>query len=249
MVFSVGARRSGTYWLQQIVCAHPAVAEVPSESYLLSHGVKPFLDRLQYDDPSSTEMGTVFAKRERVLPAVRGLCDAVFGEFARAGETHVAERTPWHVFHLPLIADVYPDARFLHIVRDGRDVARSIVAQPWPPHTVEEAADEWRRSVEAGRSAGPPLGARLLEVRYEELLADPRRVVRRVFDHLGLDGHLDAGLAAAREPVNLGPQDWRVGVGKWRGAWRRREVRAFERAAGDLLRELGYDQGAGVSAG
>ena len=249
MIFNVGARRSGTYWLQQIVCAHPQVAEVPSETYVFSHGVRPLVDRFQYDDPTSTEMGTVYANRDRMMPAVRAMCDVLFGEFAREGETHVAERTPWHVFHVPLIAEVYPDARFVHIIRDGRDVARSIVPQPWPPHTVREAADEWRRSVEAGRRAKGVVGDRLLEIRYEALLAEPRSTIERLYSHLGLTDALGAGVAAAAREVNVGPQDYRVGAGKWRESWGRRELRDFEKAAGDLVRELGYDQGAGVSAG
>lgn len=249
MIFNVGARRSGTYWLQQIVCAHPAVAEVPSETYFFSDGVRPLLERLQYEDPSRTEMATVFARRERIIPAVRDLCDVLFGEFLQHGQTHVAERTPWHVVHMPLIAEIYPDARFVHIIRDGRDVARSIVPQPWPPHTLAEAAEEWRRSVEAGRAAAELLGEQLLEVRYEDLLSQPRPVIERIYAHLGLAGGVDAGVAAAAKEVNVGPQDYRVGAGKWRDAWSRRERRTFERVAGDLVRELGYDQGAGVSAG
>ena len=130
MIFNVGARRSGTYWVQRIVCAHPSVAEVPSETYVFSHGIAPLMERFQHEDRGAQEVGRVYADRERLIGAVRALCDAVFGEFAQAGERHVAERTPWHVLHLPLIAEVYPDARFVHVVRDGRDAVRSLVAQP-----------------------------------------------------------------------------------------------------------------------
>ena len=249
MIFNVGARRSGTYWLQRIVCAHPAVGEVPSETYVFSHGIVPLMERFQHSDRDSQEVGRVYADRERLIAAIRNLCDTVFGEFAADGQTHVAERTPWHVLHLPLIAEVYPDARFVHIVRDGRDAARSLVAQPWGPGTVAEAAEEWRDSVAAGLSAAPELGERLIEVRYEELLADPRPVIERIYAHLGLEGGLDEAMAAAGEVANLGRQDGRVGSGKWRDKWRRRDVRDFDRVAGDLLRSLGYDQGAGVSAG
>lgn len=249
MIFNVGARRSGTYWLQRITCAHPAVAEVPSETYLFSHGIAPLMERFQHEDRESQEVGQVFADRERVIGAVRDLCDAVFGEFVEAGQTYAAERTPWHVYHLPLIAEVYPDARFVHIIRDGRDAARSIVAQPWPPHTVEEAAEEWRSSVAAGRAAAPALGERLLEVRYEALLADPRAAITRIYAHHGLEGAIDEALAAAGEEANIGSHDERVGSGKWRDGWGERELSDFERVAGDLLRELGYAQGAGASAG
>jgi hypothetical protein len=243
MIFNVGARRSGTYWLQRIVCAHPAVAEVPSESYVFSDGIAPLMERFQHDDPDSQEVGRVYADRERVIAAVRSLCDAVFGEFADDGQTHVAERTPWHVYHLSLIGEVYPDARFVHIVRDGRDVVRSLIAQHWGPGTVTEGADEWCSSVLAGRDGAHELGERLLEVRYEALLSDPRPVIERIYAHLGLEGGIDEAMAAAGEVTNLGLRDRRVGAEKWRQDWGRRELRDFDRVAGDLLRALGYDQG------
>jgi hypothetical protein len=134
-------------------------------------------------------------------------------------------------------------------VRDGRDAVRSLVAQPWGPGTVAEAAEEWCTSVAAGRSSAPALGDRMLEVRYEDLLADAAPAIERIYAHLGLAGGLDEALAAAGEVANLGQHDRRVGSGKWREGWRRRDLRDFDRVAGDLLRELGYDQGEGVSAG
>jgi hypothetical protein len=249
MIFNVGARRSGTYWLQRIVCAHPAVGEVPSETYVFSHGIAPLMERFQHDEPESQEVGRVYADRERLIASVRALCETVFGEFASDGQTHVAERTPWHVLHLALIAEVHPDARFVHIIRDGRDAVRSLVAQPWGPRTVAEAAEEWCESVAAGRGAASGLRERLLEVRYEDLLADPAPAIDRIYTHVGLEGGRDEALAAAAEVVNLGVQDGRVGAGKWRDSWGRRDLRAFDRVAGDLLRALGYDQGPGVSAG
>jgi hypothetical protein len=243
MIFNVGSRRSGTYWLQRITCAHPAVAEVPSETYVFSHGIAPLMERFHYDDPAYEEVGKVFARREHVLPAVRDLCDTVFGEFVQDRQTHAAERTPWHVYHLPLIAEVYPDARFVHIIRDGRDATRSIVAQPWGPDNVRDAAEEWRSSVAAGRAAASALGDRLLEVRYEEVLADPASAIPRIYAHHGLEGGVEEALEAAGAKANIGRHDKRVGSGKWREGWGRRELRDFERVAGEQLRELGYDQG------
>ena len=243
MIFNAGARRSGTYWLQRITCAHPAVAEVPSETYIFSHGIAPLMERFHHDDPEFQEVGQVYARRERVIESVRNLCDTVFGEFVRDGQTHAAERTPWHVYHLPLIAEIYPDASFVHIIRDGRDATRSIVAQPWGPDNVKEAAEEWRSSVAAGLDAAPVLGDRLLEVRYEEVLADPRSRIGRIYEHHGLEGGIDEALEAAGAKANIGRQDKRVGTGKWREDWGRRELRDFNRVAGDLLAELGYAQG------
>jgi hypothetical protein len=248
MIFNVGSRRSGTYWLQRIVCAHPAVAEVPSETYVFSHGIAPLMERFHHGDRNWIDVGQIYADRERLIGAIRILCDTVFGEFVTEGQPYASERTPWHVFHLPLIAEVYPDARFIHIIRDGRDVARSIVAQPWPPTTVKEAAEEWRSSVAAGRAAAPELGERLAEVHYEELLADPRAGIERLYAHLGLEGGIDEALAVAGEKVNDWHNDERVGSGTWREAWGRRDRRDFEHEAGELVRELGYDQTGATTA-
>lgn len=242
MIFNVGARRSGTYWLQRIVCAHPAVAEVPTETHLFSHGIAPLLERFQHDDPAVREVGQVYVDRKALIEDVRALSDGVFEQFAGDGQTHIAERTPLHVLHVPLIAEVYPAARFVHIIRDGRDAVRSLVAQEWGPSTVSEAAEEWRSCVEAGRLAQGLLPGRVLVVRYEALLAEPRQGIGKIYPHLGLEGSLDAALDAAGRVENLGGHDRRIGAGKWRDGWGKRELRDFDQVAGDLLRELGYVQ-------
>jgi hypothetical protein len=240
MIFSTGARRSGTYWLQRIVMAHPDVFGIPSETLLFSHGVAPFLERFHHGARGSLELGTIYTDRAQLIDGIRRLCDGVFMDLAGGPHRHIAERTSLHVEHLDLISEVYPDARIVHIVRDGRDVARSLVAQPWGPSTVREAAAEWRKSVLAGRRAH---GARYLEVRYEDLLADPRERIRDLYDWLGLEVTADAlaaGEDAAAFVTNADPGDPRADTGKWRDSFSRRDVRDFERIAGDLLAELGY---------
>ena len=67
--------------------------------------------------------------------------------------------------------------------------------------------------------------------------------IPRIYAHHGLEGGVDEALEAAGAKANIGRQDNRVGVGKWREGWGRRELRDFDRVAGDLLRELGYAQG------
>src|SRR4051794_19181933 len=56
MIFNVGARRSGTFWLQRIVAAHPGVSAVPSETHLFSDGIAPLFSRLQHSVRSSTKV-------------------------------------------------------------------------------------------------------------------------------------------------------------------------------------------------
>ena len=243
MIFNVGARRSGTYWLQRIVTAHPSVASVPSETHLLSHGIAPLMERFQHEERGSTQVGAVYAKRERLIAAIRRFCDDVFTEFMEPGQQRVAERTPLHVFHLELISEIYPDAKFVHIIRDGRDVARSIAAQDWGPNTIADAAREWRDAVSAGRSAGLAPD-RYCEVRYEALLSDPEGEVTRLYEWLGLPAQptdLEYAMAEHERRDNVDRVGaGGVGAGKWRSAFSAGDLAAFNAVAGDLLVELGY---------
>ena len=107
---------------------------------------------------------------------------------------------------MPLIAEVYPDARFVHIIRDGRDVARSIVAQPWGPATVKEAAKEWGDSVAAGRAAAPRTGRAPARSALRGPARRTARRDRRLYAHIGLDGGIDEALAAAGQKANVTPR-------------------------------------------
>jgi hypothetical protein len=244
MIFNVGARRSGTFWLQRIVTAHPEVSAVPSETHLFSGGIAPLFERFQHSVRASTKVGQVYVDRERALDAARDLCDAVFAEMLEPGSTRLAERTPMHVFQLELIGAIYPDARFVHIIRDGRDVARSITAQPWGPERLEEAAAEWRDAVLAARRADlPPTVYR--EVRYEELVLDPAAAVADLYGWLDLDASAEVIAEAVSESgigANLGGAPSGIGIAKWRQSYSAADLEAFDRVAGQLLRELGYPE-------
>jgi hypothetical protein len=242
MIFIVGSRRSGTFWLQRIVTTHPEVAAVPSETHLFSSGVAPLFAGFQHSLRSSSKVGEVYVERDAALDAARDMCDIVFGGMLEPGATRIAERTPVHAFHLPLIAAIYPDARFIHIIRDGRDVARSIAAQEWGPAEIEEAAAEWRSAIMAAREAGLPADL-YREVRYEELVRDPGSVVSGLYEWLGLPATDDVVAEAAVEAgiaANLGGAPSGIGVAKWREEYSDADLAAFDRVAGDLLRDLGY---------
>lgn len=240
MVFSFGARRSGTWWLQRIITAHPAVAAVPSESFFFSHAIAPLMEAFQDIDRDAPSTGRIYAERELLLDATREFCDRIFAQFADRGTERIGERTPWHVEHLELMNALYPDAYYIHIVRDGRDAARSLTSMQWFTGSLEDAAAEWRRSVVAARDAERP--ARFLEVRYEELVSDPARLIPVLYDFLDLDADsevLSAALAEARIELNTDSQT-SVGTEKWRALMSAEEQAVVLRAAGDALVAYGY---------
>jgi hypothetical protein len=246
MIFLVGARRSGTNWLQRIVAAHPAVANIPSETYLFSRGIGPLTERFQHGSPGSHALGVIYMDRRAFLDALRDFCDQGFlglGEVLRPGADRICERTPENTTALDLIGDIYPDARVVHIIRDGRDVARSLANQDWGPGSLRAAAEEWRTSVSRARLDGKNL-EHYLEVRYEEMLADPRPHVTELYKWLGLDASaevVDAALTEAGVAFNVDPRFPTVAVGKWRETFSADDERTFLEIGGALLQELGYE--------
>jgi hypothetical protein len=245
MVFVVGCHRSGTNWIQRILAAHPDVASVRSETFLFSQGIAGLRERVQHASVGSWQLGAVYMERDAFLDAVRDLCDAMFGGLLDAsgtGATRLVERTPEHVHHLDLISDVYPDAWVIHIIRDGRDVARSIASMEWGPSTVGDAAAMWRDAVTAGRDASTRVD-RYREVRYEHLLHEPAAVVADLFRWIGVDASDEVVAAAVAEsgvPYNVDPSKPVVGSGKWRDDFAPADLAAVEATAGELLADLGY---------
>jgi hypothetical protein len=171
---------------------------------------------------------------------------------ARRAKPRYADKTPVHVQHMRRLARLFPESRFVHLVRDGRDVAASYREVRWGPSTIEEAALRWQTSVRRGRRSGRRLGPRRYhEVRYENLVAEPERVLRDVstfldlrWDDAVLHHHEQAAEVVARtrfpdahRHVLLPPTP---GLRDWRRELTAIEVRRFEAVAGGLLDELGY---------
>jgi hypothetical protein len=246
VLFLVGARRSGTNWLERTLTAHPAVVAMSSETYLFSHGVAPLAERFQHANPASPMMGKTFMQRDAFLDGVRDLIDRALLDNLDAGgkdARYILERTPWHAQHLPLIAGVYPDARVLHIVRDGRAVARSLMSVEWGPSTMAEAAAEWRDSVTGGRSGAGLFGEHYREIVYERLLQDTSAGVDALFAWLDLEVPDELKrriLFEAGSEFNVDPSSPRVQADKWRDELTSAELSEFERVAGAELDVYGY---------
>jgi hypothetical protein len=166
------------------------------------------------------------------------------------------EGTPVHVLHMDAIKRDVPDALFLHVIRDGRDCALSIARQPWHPKTwpwdrsclVGVAALFWEWMVKAGRASRAGNSPDYLEVRFEDLVADPRASLDRIGRFIDHDLVLDRifrnrvhamespntsfGAETALEPFHP--------VGRWRAQQVAEDVRLCERLVGPFLETLGY---------
>jgi len=266
-IFIVGAPRSGTKLFRDMLSAHPRLSFPPE-----SHFIPPFYRA--FGDPADEKEAVQLAKailryswvwswRLSLEPeqlagqrSFAGLTAEIFEAWARReGKPRWGDKTPGYVREIPLVLSLFPDAQFLHVYRDGRDVARSVLPMNWSPGNAFCAAELWRDSVRAGRAAGRTLPeGRYMEVRYERLVSDPEPVMRDVCDFLGEDFDSDVTRpkrprgelrAAHLPPLEATPVETRhqvstARVGSWRTEMRRRDVATVEAVAGELLTELGY---------
>jgi hypothetical protein len=250
--------------------AHPDLA-VPGESHFVPRLARAYgvgvVDPLAVaaDLMATPHFGHWKVPREAVLRRVEALggrstlARAIEAAYLANADVHGklrwGDKTPIHVRSIPLLASLWPDARFVHVIRDGRDVALSYLSLPWGPSTIWAAARKWTRDVSAGIRDGQPLGtSRYLEVRYEDLVADPRSAMERICAVAALPFNasmLDPSRRA--DHPTLAPDEGRryherstLGVQAEARSWRTEmgadDVRRFEAVAGELLEDLGYER-------
>ena len=263
--FIVGSARSGTTLLRLILNAHPEVA-VPPESRFVVELYKGrdvidtdvFLQELSahkrfhtWDIPIEIVRDELEGGGEVAYPdAIR----AAFGAYARAnGKSRWGDKTPRYVENLELLHRLFPEARFIHLIRDGRNVALSYANVPFGPKTVAKAASLWSTRVCAGYTVGRALGGEhYLEIMYEDLVEDAEGEIKDICGFLGLA--FDPGMMDYTERARgsvlprasmYNPhvtEKPRAGVRSWQDSMPPRDVEVFESVAGDVLSLLGYER-------
>lgn len=197
LVFIVGCPRSGTTYLQKLLAAHPRI-HTGQESDLFDLYVGPLLRTWRRELNSTDGRGGVglacYFKEEEFVTAVREFVMRLLGPMVEglgAGELFV-EKTPSHALFMEEISLCLPRARFVHLLRDPRDVVASLLAasrswgRDWAPPDARRAAELWRAHVEAVRGARIP-DERIREVRYEQLWDRPGGILEELAEFLGIE--------------------------------------------------------------
>jgi hypothetical protein len=237
----VGCPRSGTTWLAAMLHTHPGIAGVAGGETNLFIALTDLHDNLT--SPSGEGLAR-YVSTEQGYAAMRRFCDRLIE--AKVAEAHqpvelFLEKTPGHGARLSWISTVYPDVRAIHIIRDGRDVSRSLTRVDFGASSIAEAARGWSDLVgfiEANRASV----AKSRVVRYEELLVRPVDGVMELMEWLGLrvdDATRDRLRAAAEVPVSRYGDTDAVGAGKWR-TMPARDLDDIYAGAGQRLVEYGY---------
>ena len=262
--FIVGSPRSGTSLLRVMLDGHPRLA-VPPESHFIV-GLAPRLLRKvrgstslhkTLDDILGHERFPrwgldVSDVRERVWRSdpttYSELIDAVFRSYAEAhGKSRWGDKTPGYVSHMPTLDRLFPTARFIHIIRDGRESAVSMAELPWGPRSPVSGAFWWRSKVERGRAFGGLLPVeRYFELRLEDLIEDPEGRLQEICDFLEerySPEMLDypsrmANVSRPGQPHLTKPPT--PGLRNWKAGLSAREQRAIDAVCRGLLQRLGY---------
>jgi hypothetical protein len=263
MFFIVGSARSGTTLLRIVLNAHSDIAVPPESRFVVelydgsdTVSVEDTLRALEVHPRFATWGLSIASVRDQLGDRTRApygdVMTAAYRAYATArGKSRWGDKTPRYIEQIPLLAKLFGDARFVHIVRDGRNVALSYADVPFGPKTVARAAALWAGRVSAGMAAGRALGRdRYLEVFYEEFVSDPEPQLKAICDFIQAPFEpqmLDyrdrsreevLGRAARYNPrVTEAPI---AEVRSWAEQMPELQIEIFEAVAGDVLSELGY---------
>ncbi len=241
-VFIIGSPRSGTSILHWSLLKHPAFWGSEESDFLI-----PLVNALRHSYDFGTRFGDhAWLVKERVdfdefSAAIGKGIDTLFA--SRAGGRRWVDQTPAYTLIAEDLARMFPAARFLYIVRDGRKVVESM-RRMWQWDT-EQAARQWVKHNTAALNLEAAHPRRVKRIYYEKLITDPSDQLSKIFAFLGVDDYPAAkNLIVKKQPINATPGC--EGESRWEklkirpAEWPAEERDIFQREAGEVMHLLGY---------
>jgi hypothetical protein len=159
------------------------------------------------------------------------------------------DHTPTNFQNFKMLSQQYPNAKFIHIIRDGRAVASSVMPLAWGPSNANDAAMWWLTKISFGLAAQLSAPEKVITVKYEDILENPETELERVCNFIGIPYNnnmlLGRGFTVPKYTKN---QHYSVGqlpdkskVDIWKSNLCKRDVEIFEYHSSGMLDTLGYD--------
>ena len=246
--FIVGVPRSGTTLLRRLLNKHSNLC-VPNETHFIPHLYRPFISKWQQgkhreaidllnQQPLVRQWGVNIGFDEIQLDeahdAYANAVNIIMNQRAQQdNKQRWGEKTPVYVFHIPLLLSLFPNGRFIHIYRDGRDVALSLMPLAWGPNNSYACARYWRQMLQEWNKHKEVMGEKWLEVKYEALIEAPEQQLNQICDFIHVP--FDTVMLDKYPIVKNRTERWR---NKFNMS--HRELVAFESQAGDTLTQWGY---------
>jgi hypothetical protein len=202
--------------------------------------------------------GHVKSKEAILSHPIRSYSDlvrAILIEYARSeGKERWGDKTPFYTQDIDVLWNLFPGCQFIHLVRDGRDVAVSQTRISWLPNNVAQIAADWRHKATICHKVGSVLPkSRFLEIRYEDLVTRPEDTLRTICAFLGepyspemLSYHDTAERVVPEESLQWHRNSVRAPdrskIGRWKDELSRGDRIIFEQIAGDALEQFGYSR-------
>lgn len=268
--FVICTQRSGSTLLRLMLNCHSRLC-VPFESAFITkiyYRLHEFGDLSQRDNLEKLiyEIGSDrFVIKGNLLPdpqKILAKAPQTYGQVIAAMFSHLAQRngkvrwgdkTPAYVTEMDILWNLFPNAKFVHLVRDGRDVALSLRGISWGTGHLPRSAESWQRKTELVHKMGAMIPGNFLEIRYEDLVLDAEKTLREICIFLGeaFEPQMLRYHENAREQIPEQSLQWHHNstaelnpekVFEWKRIMSKNDRIIFESIAGDSLELFGYER-------
>lgn len=199
-IFVGGSARSGTTLIQKMLCAHSEVCGGPE----FDHAVPTMQLFARMTSPIQLERQKFFYSKEEVTTCFREFYASLFDGLAarNPGVRYISEKTPANIAAAADLLRLFPDAVYVNVVRDGRDVVLSHQKvlkrfkqqhgkkgrRWWHEYSVSDVSRRWNADISRYEEIAKTesIANRVVNIKYEEVVAEPEKIVGDLFGRLGL---------------------------------------------------------------
>jgi len=266
-IFIGGCDRSGTTMLGAMLGSHSEILSVPEAQFILEVYKEAYRKKF-LDSPSKilkaikshlrfqlwgVDVGSLTEKTDWSEISYADVICMVVKQYAlgvdKVGASFWVDHVPGNIRNTFVLLELFPTAKFIHIVRDGRAVASSLASVRWGPSSIDRIANWWMMYIAHGLAAENVLGSKkIIRIAYEDLVQNSQKTLGEICQFIGLQFEsgmiegkglrLPAFYRKDQHLVGKVPDERRVSA--WQKSLHSRDIEIFESFTGDILLNLGY---------